>query len=62
MPSGAELQLSPQDWIVIAKMLYSQIDGPPVKQVDITSGGERITGYAAVTPDDWDKGSDASGV
>jgi len=30
--------------------------------VDITSKGERITGYAAVSPDDWDgeKSNDAS--
>ena len=29
--------------------------------IDITSKGQRITGYAAVSPDDWDgKGDDAS--
>jgi hypothetical protein len=54
MPSGAELQLGPTDWMAIVKMLYSQIDGPPVKQVDVTSGGKPITGYASVSPDDWD--------
>jgi len=40
--------------MAIVKLLYSQIDGPPVKQVDLTSGGQRITGYAGVNPDDWD--------
>ncbi len=61
MPSSVELQLAPPDWLAIVKLLYSQIDGPPVKQVDITSKGQRITGYAAVSPDDWDgKGEDAS--
>ena len=28
--------------------------------IDITSKGERITGYAGVNPDDWDKSNDAS--
>jgi hypothetical protein len=61
MSSGVELQLSPQDWIVITKLLYNQIDGPPVHAIDITSQGQRITGYAAVSPDDWDgKSNDAS--
>jgi hypothetical protein len=60
-PGGTELQLSPQDWMAVTKMLYNQIDGPPVHAIDITSKGERITGYAAVSPDDWDgKGEDAS--
>ena len=40
--------------------LSDYLIGPPVRSIDITSKGERITGYAAVTPDDWDKGSDAS--
>jgi hypothetical protein len=61
MPSGTELQLAPPDWLAIVKLLYNQIDGPPVHAIDITSQGHRITGYAAVSPDDWDgKSDDAS--
>lgn len=54
MPSGDELQLASPDWLAVVKMLYSQIDGPPVKQLDVTSGGNPITGYVGVSPDDWD--------
>ena len=60
MPSGTELQLAPQDWIVITKLLYSQIDGPPPQSLDLTSKGERITGFVNVSPEDWEKGDDAS--
>jgi hypothetical protein len=54
MPEGTELQLAPNDWLAIVKMLYSQIDGPPPQSIDLTSLGQRITGYASVNPDDWD--------
>lgn len=40
--------------------LLDRVFGKVPSPIDITSKGERITGYAAVTPDDWDKGSDAS--
>jgi len=34
--------------------------GKVATPVDVTSKGERITGYAGVNPDDWDKGDDAA--
>ena len=33
--------------------------GKVATPVDVTSKGERITGYVAISPDDWDKGDDA---
>ena len=54
LPNGTVLELGASDWFAVVKMLYSQIDGPPVKQLDVTSAGEKITGFATVTPDDWD--------
>ena len=41
-PSGAQLQVSPSDWFGIVKFLYSQIDGPPKTEVDVTTGGEAL--------------------
>lgn len=32
--------------------------GVQERKLDITSGGEKITGYARVHPDDWDDGSE----
>ena len=29
--------------------------GKPKDEVDITTGGEKIKGYAIISPDDWDK-------
>ena len=54
MPDGSVLELGPTDWFALVRFLYGQIDGPPIKQLDVTSNGQRITGYAAVSPDDWD--------
>ena len=54
LPDGTVLELGASDWFAVVKMLYSQIDGPPIKQLDVTSNGQRITGYAKVSPDDWD--------
>ena len=34
--------------------LSDYVLGVPVKTVDVTSGGQPITGYARVFPDDWD--------
>ena len=34
--------------------------GKVATPVDVTSKGERITGYVAISPDDWDKGDDAA--
>ena len=38
------------------EIAYGKVPQP----IDITSKGERITGYAGVNPDDWDKSNDAS--
>jgi hypothetical protein len=35
--------------------------GDRVKRLDVTSGGQRIKGYASVTPDDWDEGTVVEG-
>ena len=42
-PSGAAMRLGPADWKDLIKWLYQHVDGPPVHEVDITSGGEVIT-------------------
>lgn len=39
--------------------LTNYIVGPPMQRLDVTSKGERITGYVNVSPDDWDKSEDA---
>ena len=41
-PGGRVLKLGSVDWKDIVKFLYSQIDGPPKSELDVTSGGESI--------------------
>jgi hypothetical protein len=41
-PDGSILSVSPQDWIAVVKFLYTQIDGPPKAEMDVTSNGETI--------------------
>ena len=47
------MKLSPQDWQALMKWLYNHVDGPPRLDVDVTSGGEPVKGYAIISPDDW---------
>jgi len=42
-PDGKAMRLSPQDWKDFVKWAYQHIDGPPTQNVDLTSGGEKIT-------------------
>ncbi len=47
LPEDAEgqvktLSLAPKDWVDLVKWLYTQIDGPPKAEVDVTSGGEPL--------------------
>ena len=45
-----------------AFMEYAYGKPPTVSQVDLTSGGKPITGYAKVSPDDWDNESASDGA
>ena len=47
------------DWLAAAKFIYQHIDGPPPKEIDLTSGGQPIKTYITVSPDDWDADDDA---
>jgi hypothetical protein len=51
----AEIVLTPDDIIALIQFLYKHIDGPPVQNLDVTSGGEKLKGYTVLSPDDWDK-------
>ena len=42
LPGGKSMDVAPADWFDIAQFLYKHIDGPPVQNVDVTSGGEVI--------------------
>ncbi len=42
MPEGAVLMVSPSEWLDVVKFLYTQIDGPPKQEMDLTSGGQPI--------------------
>lgn len=53
-PDGTMLAASPQDWMAIVKFIYTQIDGAPKAEMDMTSNGETIKGYVVFSPDDWD--------
>jgi len=37
-----------------------KMHGKLVEKMDLTSGGEKIKGYAVISPDDWDKKSNAA--
>ena len=42
---GRELRVaSVREWADIVKWIYSHIDGPPKGEIDITSGGEKLSG------------------
>ena len=47
---------SPRQQADFVDRAYGKVATP----VDVTSKGERITGYVAISPDDWDKGDDAA--
>lgn len=59
MPDGKVLAVeSVAEWKEVMKFLYSHIDGPPPKAIDLTSGGEPVKAYVNVSPDDWDDDGD----
>jgi len=58
LPDGTLLEVEPSDWLGLVKWIYNHIDGPPKAEMDITSAGEKIKGYALVSPDDWTVESD----
>lgn len=39
------------EWGLLVKFLWSQIDGPPPRDVDITSGGQPIAGPVVYLPE-----------
>lgn len=41
-PDGTLLSVAPQDWLSVVKFIYTQVDGPPKSEMDITSNGEAI--------------------
>jgi hypothetical protein len=62
MPSGAELQLAPPDWLAIVKLLYSQIDGPPpvVNKHEGSDGGPIVLRVEYVNKRTDDNSTDAA--
>ena len=42
-PDGKKMMLAPQDWKDFVKWAYGHIDGPPRTELDLTSGGDKIT-------------------
>ncbi len=36
LPNGNALEVSPNDWIGIVKWIYTQIDGPPKGELELT--------------------------
>lgn len=55
-PDGTVLSVSPRDWLDIVKFIYTQVDGPPKGEMDVTSNGQTLKGYVVFSPDDWDDG------
>jgi hypothetical protein len=41
-PNGQVIKLSPNDILDIIQFLYKHIDGPPITNIDLTSGGQAI--------------------
>ena len=42
-PDQTILELSPTDWKDLLKWIYAHVDGPPKSEIDLTSGGDKIT-------------------
>ncbi len=42
LPNGKFMALAPKDYLDMVRWLYSQIDGPPKQDFDITSGGKSL--------------------
>ena len=45
LPGGVKLALSSGEWKDLAKWLYSQVDGPPRLDVDLTTEGKAVTSH-----------------
>jgi hypothetical protein len=43
LANGTVMELSPDDVLMIWKYTFSQVDGPPKTEMDITSDGEPIS-------------------
>jgi hypothetical protein len=43
LPDGRELKADLDEWLSAVKWIFSQIDGPPKQEMDVTSDGEKIT-------------------
>ena len=39
LPDGRSLDVAPKDYLTIVKFVYSQVDGPPKAELDVTTGG-----------------------
>lgn len=50
LANGDTLELSPRDWMDMLWKVYGQIDGPPRAEIDVTSGGEKITAPQTYLP------------
>ncbi len=56
MPSVVSAQVKKaQDGSTQAARYLSDVSGKMVKKLDVTSKGEKLKGYAVVSPDDWDE-------
>lgn len=59
LPSGEEVVAEDfDDLLKVWKFIYSQIDGPPTKDIDLNVQGD-IKGYIGISPDDWDDDDDS---
>jgi len=52
--SGHEIKVDNDQWIALLKWVYTQVDGPPKTELDVTSGGEQIA-RIEVIHEEWKK-------
>lgn len=52
LANGQVMELSPDDVLSLLRWSFSQIDGPPKSETDITSGGEKIKVVVEYVSDD----------
>jgi hypothetical protein len=42
LPNGKTIEISPDDFLTIVQFLYKHIDGPPLQNIDLTTGGKSL--------------------
>jgi len=57
LANGIIMTLDPDDVIALLRWAFSQIDGPPQSEVDVTSLGEKITFIEVERVSDTESGS-----